>query len=186
MQARKSQGIGWEKHFQELQIINVKWSTTLSLYWGSCSLKAYSTLQPHNKRKTRAADENNCSPSTPQCPACPWAVTTHQFPLHFYCWASCPMVQNVPVVSCGELSWLRSLPTSCAPSALSLVQWGEQEKKSSVLCKLLLTTNWNNPVLIALLPAQTQITAPCKLLWKSSALSQAEPVQTIVWIQFKE
>lgn len=54
---------------------------TLSL--GSCSPKAYSTFPPCNTRKTRAADENNCSPSTAWSPVCPWAVTTTNLPSSF-------------------------------------------------------------------------------------------------------
>jgi len=36
---------------------------------------------------------------------------------------------NIPLVSWGQLSWLRPLPTPCAPPAYSLVGEGEEQKR---------------------------------------------------------
>lgn len=50
-------------------------------------------------------------------------------PPSFYCWAHY-MVQNVPLVILGQLSWLHPLPTSGATPASSLAQQWEKQKSS--------------------------------------------------------
>ena len=53
----------------------------------------------------------------------------------FYCWAPSHAVWDIPFLSWGQLSQLCPLPTSCAPTACSLVGQSEKQKKILALCK---------------------------------------------------
>lgn len=120
----------WEHH--RLQENKAKAQRTSSLL-GNLLTKAYPTLQPCNTRKIRAADENNCSPSTAWCPACPWPPTNPPFSFiaeHCVLWYRiCPCGQLRSVV-------LAVIPSHflCTLSPLTgAVGWAGE--KSSVLCE---------------------------------------------------